>query len=634
MNKACINELKALSKDILSDEDAKALFDEIQRRAKQEALNGVQDINDALEKVGRDLAAETERQAMIEKRNALLNILIKDKINTHLQEFKDEGKGFLAYTGGIQSNIKNSRFSTAALQKSTAGRLMGRFLHSLREGNLLKVFKDRKMEVEIAKELFQEGTTKNSDVAAVAKAIKASYEDSRKMLNNAGADIGTLPEYIARSTHQPEKMLQTADGFFDRMKLRREARKNFTNYVDAKKWLIDTAYTKWRDFMLPLLDQARTFQGQDVEKFMRSAYEAMVSGVRKEAPTDKESKLFAFKGPGNRAKKLSAERIFHFKDGESWYSYNKRYGSGTVQASVINTIERAGHEIGLLKSWGTNPRAMFDTVSRDILERNRVNPGFTEKKFNFSELVFRSVAGEDRVPVDNLLAKIGAGVRAVQTMSKLGNVLFSSLPDIGGKSLLLQRHGESVLGSYGDAVTRFFRGAASKDRTALMDSLATWAGSEFGHMSAYFSAADSPIGSFTQHMQTFMKLTGIEWWDKTNRTATAESISRLLANQRERSYMDLHPGTRETMNLYGLGEKEWDLIRSQPSALVDGKYYITPDAMRYLSDDSIRNYLEKPNASKFEIQRTRDDLEDRLQTYFVDQTDHANIQQEGSDICK
>ena len=633
MNIACINELKNISKDILSDKDAEALFSAIQERARAEASQGVQNINDVLDKIGNEIIDNKEREAAILKRNAYLNVLIKHKISTTLKDFKHEAEGLRAYTGGVQSNIKNSRFSTAAVQKSQSASLVNRLTMELRKDNVMDVFKDKSVEPQIAQELFEEGSSKNPEARTIAAIIKKTYKDSIKKLNSVGAAVGELKEYIARQTHNIEKMLQTADRFSDRIADRKLAKKETSSHREAQQFLREKAFLKWKNFIAPRLDAARTFEGEDPDKFLRSVYDALVSGIHKKPPGEEDSKLFAFTGPGNRAKKLSAERVLHFKDGYNWYEYNKRYGSGSVQKSVINTLQQSGHEIGLLKMWGTNPRAMFDTISRKVLQDNRSDVDFKKikKQVHFSDLIFRGLAGEDKAPVDNLLAKIGSSLRAIQTMAKLGGVLLSSIPDIAFKSLLMQRHGEGVLESYGNSLKAFYSGRPKGEMRLLADALGVWANSEFGHLSAYFSAADSPVGTLTKGLQNFMKLSGIEWFDEINRTSAGTAISRLLAEQKNKSFDQLHAGTRSALTLYGIESKEWDLIRNNSFKMVDGKNYITPDLARDFKDDDIANYLGKTNPSDFEKNQVKTDLEDRLLTYFIDQTDHANVQQEEAD---
>jgi hypothetical protein len=630
----CLTQLRDAAKEILSDEDAKALLNEIQSRAKAKAQQGIQDINDALDQAAQDIFDAKARQAQIEKRNAYLNILVKDKIDSTLRQFKNEADGLEAITGGIQSNIKNSRFSTNALQKSQTNALAGRFLMELRKNDVLDIFNDKSLEPELAGELFREGTSSNPQVRKLASVIRDTYRIAIKKLNAAGADIGELDNYIARQTHNAEKMLQTSDRLIDRIKQRFDARKRFGSFEEARKYLREEAYQKWKNFILPRLDPNLTFDGVDPEEFLRGTYDGLVSGVHLQKPLEEDNKLFAFKGPANRAKKLSAQRVLHFKDGSSWYEYNQRYGAGTVHNAIISTLRKSGENIGLLKMWGPNPRAMFDKVSREIKEQSRSSVDFKklQKKLTFSEHVFSALEG-NRGPTDNLLAKIGASIRGIQTMAKLGGVVLSSIPDLAIRASLMRSHGVGILDSYKDALMAMVRGTPKGEMKLLTDSLGTWAESEFGHMVAYFSAADSPAGFMTKSIQTFFKLTGMEWWDHVHRTSVGTALSRLLALQKGKAFLELHAGEQRALNLYGIGEKEWDLIRTNPFKMFNGEHYITPDAARNFTPESIANYLGKDvKALKpYEIEQVKEDIEDRLQTYFIDQVDHANIQPHEAD---
>lgn len=630
MANVCLTALREAARELLTERDAKALLDEIQERAKENARQGVETINESLDKAASEIFEETAHQAMLRKRNAYINIMVEHKINKVLEQFNDKGEGLVAYTGGVQSNIAESRRSTDAMQKAQSNALAGRFQSEMRKNGVYDTFMDKTQEPELAKELFREGTSNDPKIRKLASIINDTYRIAIKKLNQAGADIRQIEGYMARQTHNPEIMAQTADNVIDRIKQRIEARTRLGSFAEARKYLREEAYQRWKNFIEPRLDPFRTFQGADPEEFLRSTYDALVSGIHLQKPTEQDDNLFAFKGPANKAKKLSAHRVLHFKDGTAWYEYNQKFGAGTVHSAVVNTIRRSGQNIGLLKMWGPNPRAMFDKISREALETSRADADFKKIKrsIRFSDHMFADISGESSMPVNNMLAKIGSSIRAVITMAKLGNVALSSLPDLNLRASLMRSHGEGLLDSYAGALKSLVEGRPKGEMQQLTDSLGTWAESEFGHMAAYFSAADSPAGFMTKSIQLFFKLTGMEWWDHIHRTSIGTTLSRVLALQKEIPFEKLEMEKQRALDIYGIGAKEWDLIRENPIKLFNGKHYITPDAAREYSEESIGRYLGKASGDlkPYEIRDVREDIEDRLQTYFIDQVDHANIQ--------
>lgn len=634
----CQKQIKKAAGDLLSDKDVKELINELKRRAKNDAEKDISDISSRLNDASRNIFDERKRELMVIKRNALINIKKKAQIQgvVFSDDFKDDPvKGLRAYLDGIQSNIKNSRFSTSAVQKSTITKLWSRAYIEMRKEDLTDLFRQKETESDIAREMFEEGSVKDPKIQKLAKIIKNAYAEGVRLLNSEGADIRNLDEYIARQTHDAEKLMYTADTMADRLKIRyNNTIKSGRLYKNSRKDLNDIAFKRWRDFILPRLDQNRTFDGiEDREQFLRGSYDGIITGKHIRPNEDKKFKgVFEFTGPANKAKKLSTERLIHFKNGESWFEYNQKYGSGSVQLSVVQTLRSMGESIGLMKMWGPNPRSMFDSISQEIGLKQRFDPKIN-KKLLFADHIFSELDGTTRIPVDNLLAKISANTRAVQTLSKLGLVLTSSFPDVAIRASLMRDHGESFLSSYSKSFGALLEGKSLKETQEISDLLGTYTEAEVGSMSAYFASNDTPAGGMTKAMQVFFKYAGMEWWDKTHRTSVGQFLSRNLANKRNLKFNNLDLDQQRILSTYGITSKEWDLVRKNGSKIAANKLFITPDGMRDIPKSDIAKFLDKDVAelSNSEAQGVRDDMEDRLRTYFIDQTDHAIIQPSAAD---
>lgn len=632
MSNVCLTDLKEATQKFLSKKDADNLIKEIEDRARVKAENGLQDVNEALERSASDIFDEQKHALLIKKKNALINMRIYKAVNDYLKEFPEEIEGLRAFLHGIQSDIEGSRDSTALAQKINIEGLIGRLLSELKKNNVLSVFNDKGLEEELAEELYQEGSSKNPHIKTTARVIRDTYEIARKKLNASGADIGSLDSYIARQTHNIEKLTRPSESFKERLNDRFEAWKRFKSFGEVRKFLREKAFNRWKIYILPRLDSIKSFQGADPEEFLKSVYEALISGVHMKASTPEETKeIFKFTGPANKAKKLSSHRLLHFKDGKSWFEYNKKYGEGSVQNSVLRTIRTSGRDLGLMQKWGTNPRAMFDRVLREVQERNRLNPKV--KKLNQLKNVFDELDGTTSIPVNHLAAKIGAAIRMNNSLSMLGGLLLSSQPDLAIKASALREHGLGALDAYSQSLNDLIKGRPKGEVKQIADALNVWSSSQMGHLTAYFSTWDAPGGFTTKMMQKFFKLTGMEWWDEVNRTGFATFISRKLALQRETTFQNLSEGDQRLLGLYGIGGKEWDLVRSQPMKLADNRLYVTPDMVDNFSDESIAGYLGKDvnELKPHEIESVKNDIQDRLQSYFIDQTDNANIQHSAVD---
>jgi hypothetical protein len=74
-----------------------------------------------------------------------------------------------------------------------------------------------------------------------------------------------------------------------------------------------------------------------------------------------------FKGPANLAKKLSSERVLHFKDGASSYAYAKKYSRKPLSQAVTDALLHDGQNIALMETFGTNPKMMFERLLEETL---------------------------------------------------------------------------------------------------------------------------------------------------------------------------------------------------------------------------------------------------------------------------
>ena len=65
--------------------------------------------------------------------------------------------------------------------------------------------------------------------------------------------------------------------------------------------------------------------------------------------------------------------ILHFKDGQAAFDYASKFTRQKFSESVVNGIIHDGQSIGLMETFGTNPKAMFDRILKDAQEINKTN---------------------------------------------------------------------------------------------------------------------------------------------------------------------------------------------------------------------------------------------------------------------
>jgi hypothetical protein len=365
--------------------------------------------------------------AALEKRNTMINAKVMAQNYNFLAKFDNPAEGLKALmVGSVRSKV-GSKLSIDAQGKALANKYLGRLIHDLEKNDLLVHFSNGHMDDDIARELFeikpegQPGITNNPVAQEIAAVIHKYQMTAIKRANDAGAYIQARPGYMFRQSHDMEKLRKAG-------------------------------YEQWKQFIVDKLDIDATFRGADAEEFLKGAYLGLSTGLHKRFKGDSESNfLHGFKGPANLAKKMSQERILHFKDADSFMAYNEQYGTQDLRESITSSLEHMARNTALMEGLGTNPVATFDRMVTELKIKYRDNPKVYDElsKKNLTNML-KEIDGTTRIPANVSLAKIGAITRSIQNMAKLGGAVVSSITDIPNQAAELRYQGMPLLKSYGE----------------------------------------------------------------------------------------------------------------------------------------------------------------------------------------
>lgn len=644
--KNCAVEFQNALSDVMTKQESKEFYKSLNTLSDMKQRKGNLSRVQALSKSRDEMIDLLRKQEAQQKKELLINLNAKKNLLDSIDKFSDKIEGLKAQEVGSRRQVEGARAGAEQEQKAIQAQVASKLLNELEKGDLLTTFKDKDAHINIAEELFGNGTG-DAKAKKVADIIKGCYSGLVSRLNYYGANIIQLKDFIANQTHDGQKLQLAAPTFKERMNLRYQLyKKHGSDFQATRQELNEIAYTRWKNFILPLLDDARTFENvpdDEIEGFMRSAYNNIVFKRSLNYTTDpldetsstkeKLDDLYAYAGPANLGKRLSQSRVFHFKDGKSWYQYNEEYGTGNFASSIYSTMENSSKAIGLMKKFGSNPRAMYNNLSKQIFAEQARTGKYTPSALRSKEArmssYFDMLDGSANSPVSYLGAKIGANIRAWQTMSKLGGVVLSALPDLALNAELFREHGASSFGGYAESFKGMFTGLSTAKKKELANLLGVWAENEIGGMVSRFAPFETPEGLTSRAMGRFFKLTLMEEWDKRNRVSVASYLSKNLAMNKSKSFNSLDTSLKSILQLYGIDAKQWDLIRNPENmfTIEDGSQFVTPDAALHYSDESIASYLDKDvsDLTKSEISKTKNDIYDRLFNFFVDQTENANL---------
>jgi len=601
--KDCLDEIQRAAGRALSDDELDDLLSSLQRRQKRAQAEGANDLEaaalDAADRMGEDLKAA----AIIEKRNAALNLKRRlealDFVRTQFGDKPD--LGLEALIVGVNRPKQGARFSAAAEQNQLSGYYVGGFIADIERLGLWRELVDGRLDRDIARALWAKGED-NPDLRAIPKpaqqiadAIHKWQEVARLDANKAGAWVKRLPGYIVRQSH-------------DINKIRR------------------AGYDEWASFIRPRLDPATFDDVKDVNRFLAEVYDGLASGVHMKANTA----VAGFKGIANVGRKLSHERVLHFKSADDWYSYNARFGTGNLREALLSGLERSAAATGLMRVFGPNAEANLKRIMDDLMRDLKGSPDKL-KAFRDDEHWLRNrfaeVDGSVRIPANTMGARIGSSVRATESMAKLGGAVLTAFGDIGFYGSEMRYQGRSMLSGMAESMAGLLRGKGTREQREVLGMLGVYFDGMRGAITSRFSGHDDLPGRMSRLMQKFFKFNGLTWWTDTMRMSAALAMSHRLALNRGIGWDRLDPDLERTLGLYGIDAGKWEIVRNAAAKMADEREYVVPEAIRDLSDEPFKDYLTSLGVKITDprVRELRREIEAQLRAYFVDRAEYAVI---------
>ena len=311
---------------------------------KRSSAFGEDDLANLIQEAAK-LSQQAKIKAAILKRNALLSARAYGNIMEALKiDPKNPSRALSAIMVGDARYAEKGLYSVDAKQHAIMTDSASVLAAELKKNDLLKVFQSAELDEKIYVELFDGfGKSGSPEARQIAESIQKVQKRLLKRKNRNGANIGELKNYVVRQNH-------------DALLLRDAGKETWV--ADIKNYI----------------DKEKTFENKPLDKtedeFLGDMYDNLVSGnhmkTTEQIQLDGSKPLTSFKTATNLAKGLSGERIIHFKDGGSSYAYKNKYSRMTLAESVLAGISHDAQSIGLMETFGPNPRAMFDRVLQDM----------------------------------------------------------------------------------------------------------------------------------------------------------------------------------------------------------------------------------------------------------------------------
>lgn len=580
----CADRIRSAAGRNLTDDQVADIFETVQRRqqaiaagrrlARMEA-RAAQD-QGTLPLADRELreavAREADRlraEAEMAKRHAALSVLARDRATRMIEARMAQGlsprDAVLALFEGTTRGIEGGRHSIAATKLAYEARFVGDMMaRVVREvPHAEGMLRDRGFLDDVVREMVETrqggtpGRTGNRDAAKVARIFADATEFSRSELNRLGANIGQLQGWAGSQVHDADRI----------------------GRAGAERWIADT---------LPRLDVERTFPDtDDPARAMRGVWDELVFHPE-DGPAHSPAEP-DFRGPVNVARALARHRVLHFKSADDWLAYQRQYGHGHIFDGIVQHQTRAALNAAQMEILGPNPgstlRAVLDGLKRRIdrdadvpaVQKAGMKEALTDNPGAAIGMAFRIASGATMMPVSRTMADIGGSIRAVQSLSKLGGAVISSITDLPTAVVNLRFNGLSFGEAVREQVSEVLAGRASGERRELAYLLGEGFDGAIGHIVSPFVANDGAPGRMQAAMSTFFRWTGLTWWTDANRAAAARILSAHLGRWADQPLPVLPERLRNVLRQQDITPALWDSMRRTGVRVIDGRRYLVPE---------------------------------------------------------
>jgi|AGTN01.3.fsa_nt_gi hypothetical protein len=614
----------------LSEKELDEVLEQMRKRQARLMADGA-DPAVASAQAGREIADTLRAAAAIEKRNAAINLRVRTEALDYIQTTwaDDPAEGVLALLYGSPKARFGSRASANAAQDANFRKYTAGVAGELQAAGLFDVLRRGEMDRDVARAMWSINDPATlasipSQAVEIAKVLQKWQEVARLDANRHGAWIGKLDNYVVRQSHSPDRLSQAGEA-------------------------------KWKSFILPRLDLKAMFPDgppKNMDDWLHETYLNLTTGVRPKG--EPSERMNAFKGPANLAKKLSQERVIHFKSADDWFDYNAQFGFGNLREAYVQGIHRSAESTGLMQVLGTNPEHNLDAVVQSIRSKLSRSDPKALKEFDRKtrggtriENSLKEVAGITRRVASQRLATFGAGLRVWNTLTGLGGAVVSAVTDVPIRASLLRYQGQSYLGALGEGVLapikRILGATGDAERKATLSAIGYFNELAMGNLAARFSPDESVPGRLQRATHTFFKWNLLGGWTDEMRRVSLESMGRFFGESTAADFASLSERTRNTLGRFRVGEKEWGVIRKGVLEESGGEKFLTPQGVREMDPDAFRSLAsERVKALKAEaaksgkvegldrrIQRVledaREDMANRVQQLYADEVNSAVI---------
>jgi hypothetical protein len=541
---------------------ARGLFDELEAEYRKKLSPAEAEIQ-----AGRDTFDAIKKETIERRRVKLLQVRNWQEITFNMQQYSGGGDLGKAAQAFLDRDEFAKYSNVEARRKAVLGQVYSKMddvLATFRRRGVTGGLGNKATAKDLVREIFGEDSG-SATAKELAQSWSTAADYARQRFNAAGGAIPQRKDWGMPQIH-------------DAMLVRKAGRVEWTNFIRER------------------LDTAKMVDERTGLKFTPERMELALAEVYDSISTEGWSKVKPSGAGSGRsmAGRHQDHRFLAFKNADSWLEYQEKFGNPEPFVTMVNHLEGMSRDIAMMEILGPNPNAtvrfIHQTVLKDanIRQANTPDSKFVEKansQLGMFDSMYAILNGSTASPVDGTVARGFAGLRQILQAAQLGAAAVSALTDINFQRIAAKTSGIPA----SDVIKRVMDNLVplnidEKGRLASRLGLIAENWTSVANAQARF-VGDMTGPEITRRVSdTVMRITGLSPWTQAGRWAFGMEFMGFVADNAGKKFNELDKALQSTLTRYGLGEGNWDVIRTSGLYEHEGATFLRPEEIALRTD--------------------------------------------------
>jgi len=363
---------------------------------------------------------------------------------------------------------------------------------------------------------------------------------------------------------------------------------------DARK-LAKAKEARWVEFTLPRLDRERMldpftdrpFTDERLREALSVAYRRLVT----DGWSDRDPSIQR-QGRGALANQRGESRFLIFKDAPAWREYQATFGTADTFATLMDHLSSMAKDVAALERLGPNPAAtvewmkqvvrseaakraigdesLFDASSPALALAGRLGRDVEQRTMERAEAIqnkgqklIDSLWGELRggaKPENMFVADFFAGARNLLTGIQLGSTFWTAAVTDPFIQARARQFSGLPVAKVVASMARQLSGA--NGREIMRAGIVVEDAMHHLRLDARSAGLLDGAGWTRVLPDRVLAVTGLTPWTQMGRRALAADFMSVAADEMSKAHGEVLPAFRRYLAGYGIGEREWDVIRT------------------------------------------------------------------------